>query len=131
MLYDYIIKLQTDLELTEPLGREGQESYHLRLDDTVISIIDSPPGFELSATLGTLPTEKPEEFLSHMLRGNLFGQATHGAVLGLDETGANIVLQFNRPEKASYTEFKNAVEDFINTVLFWLSEMNNNPNLST
>lgn len=130
MLYDFIVKLQTDLGLAEPLGREGQESYGLLLDDTTISIVDTPPGFQLTATLGTLPIEKPEEFLSHMLRGNLFGQATHGAVLGLDETGTNITLQFNHPQKASYTDFKNAVEDFINTVIFWLSEMSNNPNLS-
>lgn len=130
MLYEYIVKLQKDLELTEPLGREGQESYGLLLDDTTISITDSPPGFQLSATLGTLPAEKSEEFLSHMLRGNLFGQATHGAILGLDETGNNVTLQLNFPQKASYSDFKNAVEDFINTVLFWLSEMKNNPNLS-
>ena len=131
MLYEYIVKLQKDFELTEPLGQEGQESYGLLLDETRISIRDNPPGFQISATLGTLPTEKPEEFLTHMLRGNLFGQATHNAVLGLDETGNNIILQFNYPKKATYSEFKNAVEDFINTVIFWLSEIKNNPNLST
>ena len=131
MLYEYITKLQKDLGLTEPLGTEGQESYAILLDDVRISIIDSPPGYQLTAVLGPLPTEKVETFLSHMLRGSLFGQATHNAVLGLDETGNNVTLQFYHPQKSSYQDFLNAVEDFINTVLFWLSEMKNNPTLST
>lgn len=128
MLYEFVTKLQKDLELKEPLGSEGQDSYLLLLDETTaISIIDATPGFQLSAKLGKLPNEKVDSFLSHMLRGNLFGQATHKAVLGLDENGSTVSLRFYHPLKATYQEFFNAIEDFINTVLFWQEEIRSHP----
>lgn len=127
MLYEHIVKLQLDLELKEPIGREGQERYNLLLDETTISIIDTPPGFRLTSNLGPMPGEKIEEFLISMLRGNLFGQATNQAVLGLDETGNNVLLQYFHPQSSNYREFHNAVEDFINTVDFWKKEIKGHP----
>ncbi len=127
MLYEHIAKLQKDLDLKEPLGKEGQESYALLLDDITISIADQPPGFLLSATLGPVPGDKVEDFLENVLRGNLFGQATHTAVLGLDETGNNVVVQLPHPQAATYREFASAVEDFINTVDFWTKEIKAHP----
>ncbi|MBS0656517.1 MAG: type III secretion system chaperone [Verrucomicrobia bacterium] len=125
MLYEYIVKLQKELDLKEPLGHEGQASFGLMLDDIQISIIDQAPGFGLSATIGSPPTEKREQFFTQMLRGNLFGQATRHAFLGLDETGNNITLQRYHPETATYREFLDAIEDFINAIDFWKNEINN------
>lgn len=125
MLYEHIVKLQKQLELSEPLGKEGQSMYGLMLDDITISIIDEPPGFSLSATIGALPSEQVELFLSQMLRGNLFGQATHEAFLGLDETGNNITLQLSHPDAVNYRDFVSSIEDFINAIDFWKNEIQN------
>jgi len=128
MLSEFITQLQKELELKEPLGAEGQDAYSLLLDETTkITITDSSPGFQLSAKIGYLPTEKVEEFLSYMLRSNLFGQATHNAVLGLDETGANVTLNFHCKTKPSFRDFFDAFQDFVNTILFWQEEIKSHP----
>ena len=127
MLYQHIQQLQKELDLKEPLGQEGQDSFSLQLDETQISISDSSPGFQLYAKIGALPKEKIEEFFSYMLRGNLFGQATHNAVLGLDETGTDVTVRYLNPQKCEYREFANAIEDFVNTVLFWQDEIKSHP----
>lgn len=126
-LYEYMVKLQKELELTEPLGSEGQEAFSFMLDDTMITLTDSAPGFQLYAKIGPLPREKVEEFLSYMLRGNLFGQATHNAVLGLDDAASNVTLRYHCPQKMEYREFFDTIHDFVNTVLFWQDEMKSHP----
>ena len=131
MLQEFIPKLQKDLELKEPLGREGETGFALLLDDTTITISEVESGFQLMATLGELPTELPELFYAKMLRGNLFGQATSGAILGLDEMGSKLMLRYYYPQKAAYRDFKEKLEDFINTIDFWKLEAKShqaNPN---
>ncbi len=123
MLDEFRVKLQKDLELTEPLGSEGSESFSLLFDDTAITIKELLPGFSITATLGAIPSEYQELFFSKLLRANLFFQATAGAVLGLDETGSELTLQYLHPVKASYRDFSAALEDFMNTVDFWKKEM--------
>ena len=123
MLQDFLSKLQKELDLKELIPGDEQASYSIFLDDTKIQISDMAPGFQFSAVIGTLPREKTEEFLAKMLRGNLFGQATKRAHLGLDETGEQIKLNLAWPSKATYKEFIEQFEDFINAVDFWKGEL--------
>ncbi len=127
MLHDYIVKLQKELELKEPLGGENDSSFAIALDEAVISISEEAPGFKISCTLDDLPSQQQEDFLTMMLRGNLFGQATHFANLGLDETGNKVTLQFYFSNKPTYQEFHNAVEDFINVVDYWKGQIKSHP----
>src|SRR5262245_48568000 len=127
MLHEYIVKLQKELEPKEPLGGADDLTFSLSFDENVISIVDQAPGFRLSCNLGGLPSVQVEEFMSMMLRANLFGQATHFAALGLDETGNNVMLHYHHPQKASYQQFHNAVEDFINVVDFWKNQIKSHP----
>jgi hypothetical protein len=127
MLYEYIVKLQKELELKEPLGGPNDDMFAIGVDDAVININDDPPGFKLSCTLDTLPTQQVEDFLTMMLRGNLFGQATRFASLGLDESGNKVIMQYKHPIKASYQDFRNAMEDFINVVDYWKGQIKNHP----
>lgn len=54
--------------------------------------------------------------------GNLFGQGTHKAVLGLTEDG-NMLTLFKVVEyNIDYKQFRDALEDFINSVDFWREE---------
>jgi len=130
MLKEHITQLEKELELPYPLGQEGGDYYALLLENTKIIIEKVLQGFQLSANLGEVGEELQESFFTTMLRGNLFAQATDGSFLGLDETGKNAVLQFFHPEKASYREFKEALEDFMNCVDFWneqIEEHKKNP----
>ena len=128
MLKDYVKQLQKELELPEPAaGAEEDASFSLALEDSVISIIDESPGFKLYADLGYLPEQQLEDFLTIMLRGNLFGQATHFAALGLDESGKKVILQYLFENKPSYRDFHDAVEDFVNTVDFWNDQIKSHP----
>lgn len=127
MLHDFIVKLQKELELKEPLVGDDESNFALALDESIINISEAAPGFKLSCSLEELPTQQVEDFLTMMLRGNLFGQATHFAVLGLDESGNKVILQYHYPNKPTYQEFHNAVEDFINVVDFWQNQIKSHP----
>jgi hypothetical protein len=124
VLEEHIERLQKDLELKEPLGTEG-EGYSLLLDETRLTISEASSGFQLDANLGELPHDQQENFFSKMLRGNLFFQATGGSVLGLNDMGTHIMLRYYFPYKASYRDFKERLEDFINTIDFWKKEVEN------
>lgn len=127
MLQEYITKLQKELEFKEPLTGPEEGSYAIGIDDSVMLISEASPGFKISCTLDTLPIQQPEDFMTTMLRGNLFGQATHFAALGLDESGNKVTLQYHFPNKPTYQDFHNAVEDFINVVDYWKNQIKNHP----
>ena len=123
MLEELVKAFAKELELKEPMSRGDSDGYHFLLDDTTLSINEAGAGFQLVATVGEIPKEQVELFFSKMLRGNLFAQATSGAALGLDETGVKMILRYYHPIKANYREFKEHIEDFINTIDFWKQEV--------
>jgi hypothetical protein len=122
MLTECIKQLEKELELDRPLGAEGATSWAIALDGAKITIMSLPPGFFFSAQVGDLPELNQELFLVKMLRGNLFGQASFGSTIGLDDTGTKIILNFNYPFKPSYRDFKEKFEDFCNAIDFWKKE---------
>lgn len=122
MLEEFIKQLTKDLELKEALALiDG--SCALLLDETTVTISEAQVGFQFTASLGEPPSEQIELFMSKMLRGNLFAQATSGSTLGLDETGAKMILRYYQPTKSSYRDFKDKLEDFLNTIDFWKQEV--------
>lgn len=127
MLHEFFKKLQTELELKDVQTSDDDSSFAIAFDESIINITDSPPGFKLTCTINTLPIQQQEDFLTLMLRGNLFGQATNFAALGLDESGNKVVLQYYHPVKPTYKDFHNAVEDFINTVDYWQGQIKSHP----
>ena len=123
MLHDHVVKLLQELNV-EGGGSVPRDlpTISLDFDGTAIVMTDAPPGLELSATIGELPEEHREAIFLKLLRGNFLGQATKRAVLGLDEEAKHIVLTAAIPTIRSYREFRDSVEDFINTVAFWKRE---------
>ena len=122
MLEEFVVKLAKDLELKEAL-KVIDGSTALLLDEVAITISEAQAGFQFTAFLGEPPSEQIELFLSKLLRGNLFAQATSGSILGLDETGAKIILRYYQPTKSTYRDFKEKLEDFLNTIDFWKQEV--------
>lgn len=123
MFHDHLVKLFKELNI-EGAGSipRDMSSISLDFDGVTVVLTDVPPGLELSAILGTLPEEHREAIYTKLLRGNYLGQSTKKACLGLDEEGQHIVVQASIPTIRSYREFRDAVEDFINTVSFWKTE---------
>lgn len=127
MLPKHIAQLQKDFELEAPLDQDEPGSFSLYIDEVKVTISDLSPGFQFSAKIGLIPSEKVEDFFAHMLRANLFGQATHNAILGLDDIGTTVTVQFFCPKKTEYREFSEALEDFLNTIFFWQNEIKTHP----
>lgn len=126
MLHDFIEQFQKEMEFKEPLGSRDTGIYAFMLNKTEIGITnEAPSGFRMMATLDDLPAEKQEALMTHMLRANLFGQATAGAFLGLNEKGTTVLLQKVCTMVKSYQEFKMAIEEFLNAVDFWSKEIKN------
>ncbi len=123
MLYDYLITLKKTLDLDEAFPNKEISSYSLVFDENLVTIQEASQGFQFICKLGRLPDSKPLDFMQTMLRGNLFGQATKNAHLGLDETGNEIVIQLYYPQKASSREFLDQFEDFLNAIDFWKNEL--------
>lgn len=123
MLEEFRSKLQKEMGLEEPFGAAGQENFSLLFDDVKVNVSAAPPGFQISATLGSIPKNEPEIFLVKLLRGNLFFQATAGSILGLDDSGDKVTLQYHYPMQPAYSDFKAVFEDFLNDIDFWKKEM--------
>jgi len=123
MLHDYLITLKKELDLEDAFPNKEISSYSFLFDETQVTITEASQGFQFASKIGRLPNVKTAEFMQNMLRGNLFGQATKNAVLGLDESGNEISLQLYYPYKASSREFLDQFEDFLNTIDFWKNEL--------
>ena len=124
MFYDNVVKFLKELNVEggSSLPRE-LPSISFDAEGTAVTLTDAPPGMELSANLGEFIPEKPEEAFSKILMGNFLGIATKRASVGLDETGKQLLVQASIPTVRSYREFRDAVEDFVNTVAFWKKEI--------
>lgn len=123
MLDSHIKLLTKELEIEGTLATQVPGVYALPLEeDTVINITDKPPGCTLSCSLCSMPKQREEEFLSQVMLGNLMGQGTRGAVLGVNEDGNLLTLTQALDYNVEYKEFRDILEDFINTVDFWKDE---------
>lgn len=123
MLDYYVQTLTKDLELEGSLATQVPGVFQFPLDEDLrIEMSEKPPGFRLFCTLCPVPKGKEEELYSRCLLGNLFGQGTKGAILGLNEDGSQLTLAQDVDYHAEYKEFKDILEDFINSVDYWREE---------
>lgn len=123
MLEKHIQSLIKDLDIRSSLTTEVPGTYALPLDDGLnVMISEMPQGFMLKSTLAQCPKVNEEMFLTQMMLANLFGQGTKGAILGLNTDGNQLVLTQTIDYPASYKDFRDLLEDFINTVDFWREE---------
>ncbi len=123
MLERHLQQLASEMEVQSTFGTATQGVYALPLDEKlVINIIESPPGFSFQCNVAPCPDQGEEGFYTEMLAGNLFGKGTLGSVLGLSDDGKTITLTMEVESNVDYKEFRDRLEDFINTVEFWRSE---------
>jgi hypothetical protein len=123
MLENYIAQLVKELELEGPLPNQVPGIYTFPLEENLnVLISNHPPGFALSCNIAPLPGRPTEEFLTRLMLGNLFGQGTKGAVLGINEDGSLLTLTQTIDYNVEYKEFRDILEDFTNSVDLWSEE---------
>lgn len=124
MLETFIPQLVKDLQLGNASLATGVPGiYALPIDRGVaINITEVPNGVMLTCNFALYPIAQQETFATTALLGNLFGQGTRGAVLGLTPDGKTLTLTQVIEYHIEYRNFKEILEDFINMVDFWRDE---------
>lgn len=98
--------------------------YTVRLDEGVSFSISNfgNGGIALNAGVAEINPRAGEDLFAHILYANLFGQGTKGSLLGLNESGNLLTLSCIIDYDVNFKEFRDIVEDFINTIDFWREE---------
>jgi len=123
MLERFMEGIAKELQLDRPLEPSAPGVFVLPLDAmAVIEVSLLQRNYLLRSAVAPCPKQQQEEFYTQMLLANLFGQGTAGATLGLSSDGETIILSHLLSGDIDYREFRDAVEDFMNSVDFWRSE---------
>jgi len=124
MLQPLLNELHTELEiLPVPQVSEHQEVTFTLRDDISVNLRDLKPGISLSAQIAPCPTPRREELFVKLSKANYLGQLTGAARIGLSTDGKFLTLLAGMPYEMSYRSFREALEDFINFLLYWRSEI--------
>lgn len=127
MLSALIQELSTEWELENPLPQEIPGVYTIPLEEGVsftVSNANVPQGgLVLLSSIATVQKGKEEALFTHALNANLFGQGTKNALLGLNDGGNILTLSRLIDYDVNFQEFRDIIEDFINTIDFWREEV--------
>lgn len=123
-LEQHIAALASELKMDAPLKADAPGTYTLLIDvDLSMTISSWESGVMFQCAVGICPQSNEETFFTQAMLANLFGQGTEGAILGLDETGRVLTLSLEVAEVASFQIFKEKLEDFLNAVDYWRTEI--------
>jgi hypothetical protein len=126
LLDQYIQQLSKELELEDQLRSDVPGIFALPLEEDVTVMISAlAQGFALNCGFSHIPSGRLEDFFERVLLADLFFQGTKGAVLGLNEDGNLLTLSQNVEYQTDYREFRDVLEDFINTIDYWRGEVQN------
>lgn len=127
MLSALIQELGKEWELEQPIPHEVPGVYTIPLDEGVSLTVTSANlpqgGIVLSCSIAEVRKGKEESLFTHALLANLFGQGTKQAVLGLNNSGNILTLSRFIDYDVNFQEFRDIMEDFINTIDFWREEV--------
>lgn len=123
MLSEMVKELYAEWEIPIP-PQDVPGIYTVRLEEGVFFTISSfgSGGVALNSAIADLTPKAGEDFFAHLLYANLFGQGTKGAVLGLNDSGNLLTLSHVIDYDVNFKEFRDIIEDFINTMDFWREE---------
>lgn len=125
MIKQYLEQLKKELELPKPFDSPIPGTWTIPLDEDLDIFLTElqPEGLSLKCTLGSIPKENEEAFFEHVMLSNLFGDGTSGAIIGIDENEKNIVISQHVDYDIPYQEFKDILEDFLNSCDVWKDEI--------
>ncbi len=125
MLDNFTKQLRKEMNIGESFATEVSGVYAFPVTEEISVLISELPreGFSLVCTFADCPKEDIEELFTEALRANLLGEGTDRAVLGLDEEGEKLTLTRDVDSPVRYEEFRDILEDFLNSIDFWSKEV--------
>jgi len=122
---ELIKKLSEDLEYKGNIPANGKGGHTLLLDNNLrIDIDPYTVGAMFSCYSIEAPKQKLEEFYTHALLANLYGQGTNGALLGLyGKEDEQVYLRLFLDQTLDYPFFKEKLDEFILALDFWKDEV--------
>ena len=125
MLEKLIKNFVAYMGVVSELELDADGSYVLPISDLVRLRVRQNADEEIiiSAFLGEIPASMDiEKAYTRMMEGNLFGQETGGAALGLD-SDVHAVLIRRVPGDVSQEDFANYIESVLNYAEAWLEDL--------
>jgi len=86
---------------------------------------DLDPGVLFFSRLTVLHKDHREEIFTYVMRANLLGSGTFDCVIGLETDEKFLTLSRSMPYEVDYTTFKETLELFVNTLVYWRGEITN------
>jgi len=124
LLESFLNTLVEELVLDSPPQQEERGTFLLQLNaQTAITLQELDPGISFVSQIGACPAERREELFMLLMKANLLGQGTGGAVIALDKEGNFLTLSRVLPYDMNYKTFRDALEDFANFLEYWKEEL--------
>lgn len=123
MLHDLLAPVCATLDI--PLADDVNEKRIaiLAVGGVEVEVRDLQPGVSFFAKVGSCPVKKREELFMKLMKGNYLGQETGAARIGLSEDEKFLTLSLGMPYEVTKAIFRDALEDFVNFVLYWRGEV--------
>ncbi|NGX56150.1 MAG: hypothetical protein K1060chlam5_00385 [Candidatus Anoxychlamydiales bacterium] len=122
-MFEKIKKLCSELKVDIPT-KNKDKMYTLSINDELdITIYDKEPYIFLKGNIIEMIDSKKEDLLIYLMRANLINQGTGGSKIGLSEDGKFLTLLYTMNYEIEYKEFRNELEDFVNYINFYKSEV--------
>lgn len=124
-IQEYTKKIIELLNFSQPSYPDENKIYTLDFGESlVVKYSDLHPGVHFMSVIGKLPEKDREVVVSSLMHLHLFGNGTGGGVFGYNEENKSLTFTHALPYRLQFEEFKNALEDFVNYVEFWMAELN-------
>jgi hypothetical protein len=112
--------LQAIKDENSPLG-----PYCLPINESLsVWVKELNPGAMLKTVIRPLSLDLDKETLfSYLMKANYIGQGTGGGIIALDPEEKTLTLSLIMPYEVNYRIFRDRLEEFINYLEFWKSEL--------
>lgn len=127
-LQTFMQTLYTELELEGSPAPDTKGAYSITFEEEMEVIFheyalsaDHPHehGIAMTAVITSCGEKTAPALYQSALLGNLFGVATKQSIIGLSANGKILTLCREIEYNCDYTDFKDILEDFLNTVELW------------
>ncbi len=121
MLNTLVENFGKSLDINELITTKTPGEYTIAFDTANVITIKQCEGevYLVSCTIAPCPKQNLDAFYTLLLESNLFGQATLGSILGLNEDGSLLTLSLELDYNTNDKEFREKIEDFLNIADFW------------
>jgi len=123
MLAEFIDQICQELEIPPPKPNEEKVFTFSLNKEIQVFLKDLDPGVSMQANICPCPPGKREDLFIYLMRANLLGQGTGGSRIGLGGDEKFLTLSLGLPYEMNYQTFKENLEDFVNYLIYWQSEV--------